>query len=49
MIQLDWLSDVNTYFHTGVFPNIYPLEYKIRIELKALRFTLLEGNLHYLS
>jgi len=48
-IQLNWLSDVRTYLHIGVFLDDYPLEYERRIALKALHFTLLEGNLHYLG
>jgi hypothetical protein len=45
----NWLFDVKTYLDIGVFPDSYPLEYKRKIMLKALRFTLLEGNLHYLG
>jgi hypothetical protein len=48
-IQLDWLSNVRTYLHIGVFLDNYPLEYERRIALKALHFMLLEGNLHYLG
>ncbi len=43
------MLDVSTYLHTRVFSNNYPLKYKRRTKLKALCFTLLEGNLHYLN
>jgi hypothetical protein len=42
------MSYVKTYLLTKVFFNSYLLEYKKKIVLKTLHFTLLEGNLHYL-
>jgi hypothetical protein len=47
IIQLDWLLDVRSYLHMGVFHESCPLEHQKKIAPKALWSILLEGNLHY--
>ncbi len=48
MMYPNWLTKVKNYLHMNICLDKCPLEYKRRIALKVLHFTVMDNNLHYL-
>jgi hypothetical protein len=46
LFQLEWLQEVHTYISTENFPNRYSTKQQKKLVLKALPFTIIDGQLY---
>ncbi len=46
LFQLEWLQEVHTYISTEIFPNRYSTKQQKKLVLKALPFTIIDGQLY---